>query len=92
MSDSSLLDGWYIGLSIALGIVLALVVVVTLILHVARQLGIQNRDIGNALAVIRRHTATMADVRDINGDTSGINQELKELRAQLAVTSIGRQL
>lgn len=91
MYDEAPLGGWYLGLTIALVMVFAVVVLVAVTLQLARRLGLQNRDIADALAVIRRHTATMPDVEAINADTVRVNGALADLRRILAAVPLGER-
>jgi hypothetical protein len=90
--DSGSLGGWYVGLVVGSVMVFAVVVLVAVILQLARRLGLQNRDIADALAAIRKHTAAMPAVDDINSDTARVNDSLARLRDLLGATSIGGHL
>ncbi|MFI5626427.1 hypothetical protein ACIA03_23410 [Nocardioides sp. NPDC051685] len=77
------LTGWYAGLVIGAVAILAVVVLVTIILALARAAGSKSREIALTLRQARSNTGAMPDVMSINVEVHQINARLADLRRNL---------
>lgn len=77
------LVGFDIGLGIGLFVVVVVVALVTPILLLARRIGLQAREINEALVESQRHTAPLADLRTTINHAEVITDGLRRGRSQL---------
>jgi len=77
------LTGWYVGLSIAGAVVLVVVILVATILHLARVIGQQAREITFALDDCRANTVGLWDTQKVVEGVKDINKSAAAARGLL---------
>lgn len=77
------LTGWYVGYVIASVVIIIVVVLVSMILALARRIGVQADQITNALDEARVHTLPLWEVDKVNRGVRSIIQSAQEARTLL---------
>ena len=77
------LTGWYVVFAVGAACIFVVVVVVTLVLQLARRIGVQLSDVSAALATIRGDTSAIPAISEINNDSRAMNEMLAGVRQDL---------
>jgi hypothetical protein len=75
--------GWYVGYVIAFVLIQGIVISVSLVLNLARRIGVQSREISMAILSTAVHTDPMQTVATINKGTESVVGGLSRVRAHL---------
>ena len=77
------LSGWYVVFAVGAACIFVVVVAVTLVLQLARGIGVQLGDVTAALATIRGDTSAIPAIGRINNDSRAMNEILSGVRQNL---------
>jgi hypothetical protein len=77
------LTGWYVVFAVGAACIFVVVVAVTLVLQLARRIGVQLTDVSAALVMIRNDTSAIPAIGEINNDSRAMNEMLAGVRQDL---------
>jgi hypothetical protein len=75
--------GWYVGYVIAFVLIQGIVICVSIVLNLARRIGVQSREISMAILSTGMQTDPMRTVATINKGTKSVVGGLSRVRAHL---------
>jgi hypothetical protein len=76
-------NGWYVVFAVGAACIFVVVVAVTLVLQLARRIGVQLADVSAALVMIRHDTSAIPAIGEINNDSRAMNEIVAGVRQNL---------
>jgi len=76
-------NGGYVVFGVGAACIFVVVVAVTVVLQLARRIGVQLADVSAALATIRTDAAAIPAIGEINNDSREMNELLADVRQNL---------